>query len=236
MNYKILNVIYLTSLTVLITACGGGSSGNATVNNDGTVSQGGSVTGGTSKIPATVSLPCKKTQTIKGDDTDTDITLISEKGASGSIKVDCDRGFKLKEGVTNLNISEGSVVDYWFCSNKQGKGLAGWSFTHNLTKGKSNMVWSEGGKAYINCHSNYQSPLPKTISSKSDLDNLSDYWSDQNLSYSNCTYATQSTATGVNCEEGVSDRHIFGKNTILIDSSGQIHKTSERTTYITTKH
>ena len=60
MNYKIMNVIYLTSLTILITACGGGSSGNATVNNDGTVSQGGSVTGGTSKIPTTISLPCKK--------------------------------------------------------------------------------------------------------------------------------------------------------------------------------
>ena len=237
MKNKILIGVGLTSLTVLMTACGGGPSDNATVNGDGTVSQGGSVTGGTSTIPSIVNLPCKNTQTLKGEKSDT--TVINEKGASGSLTIDCNkssRGFDLKQGVTNLNITGGLIVDYWFCSNKQGKGLAGWSFTHDLTKGKSKMVWSEGGRAYINCHSNYPSPLPRTISSKNDVENLSDYWSDQNLDYSNCTYSTQSTSTGVSCDESVSDRWVYGKNTSLVDSSGNTHKTSERTTYITTKH
>ena len=232
-----MNVIYLTSLTVLTTACGGGSSDSATVNNDGTVSQGGSVTGGTSKIPTTISLPCKTTQVVKGDDAD--LTYITESGASGSLTIDCARassGFKLKEGVPNLNIKAATITDYYFCADKQGKGLLGWIYTHDLTKGNSKMVWSEGGKAFINCHATYPSPLPKTISSSQDIEDLKDYWADQDYDLSNCTYSTQSRATSVSCDEGVSDRWLIGTNATLIDSSGKTHKTSERTTYITKKH
>ena len=237
MKNEISKVVSFVALSVLLNACGGGSSGNATVNNDGTVSQGGSVTGGTSKIPTTVNLPCKTTQFVKGDEAD--ITLINESGASGSITIDCARassGFKLKEGVPNLNIKAATITDYYFCADKQGKGLLGWIYTHDLTKGNSKMVWSEGGKAFINCHATYPSPLPKTISSSQEIEDLSDYWADQNYDLSNCTYSTQSRATGVSCDEAVSDRWLLGTNATLIDSNGKVHKTSERTTYITTKH
>ena len=230
--------IALMSFTVLLTACGGANSANnATVNSNGTVSHGGSVSGGTSKIPSIVGTPCKKTQTIKGTDADT--TLVSEKGATGSIIVDCNNtssSFQLKQAVVNLNISSGSVVDYWFCSNKQGKGLVGWIYKHDLTKGKSKMIWTEGGKAYINCHSSYPSPLPKTVTSKRDLADLSKYGIDQKYDYTSCTYSTTSTSTGVSCNNNVSDRFVTGNNAILIENNGKTHKTSERNTWITTKH
>lgn len=229
-----LNLLSLVIIAALTSACGGGGT-----NADGlpTPSSSSSLSGGTSSFPKTVSLSCKNTQYFKGDDKDT--VFISESGATGSIKANCDssQDFEVKSGVANLNITNATVADYWYCSNAKGTALNGWTFSHDLKAGKSSMIWSSGGKAFIKCSSSFPSPLPKTIASDNSIDDLLDYWSDNNLDYQNCTYANTSAAsTVVTCGEDVSDRWTYGMNATLTDGSGKQHKLSTKITWITTPH
>ncbi|MEE9445095.1 MAG: hypothetical protein V3V19_05470 [Cocleimonas sp.] len=231
-----LNLLSLAAVTVLTSACGGGGE-STSIDSNGNTTSGGSLSGGTSSFPKTVSLSCKNTNTFKGEDKDS--VYISESGATGSVKANCNssQDFEVKSDISSLNITGAKVVDYWFCSNSKGTALNGYMYTHDLSKGNTSMVWSAGGKAYIKCSSSFSSPLPKTIASDDSIEELTDYWSDNNFDFQNCTYANSSAAsTAVTCGEDVSDRWTFGMNATLTDSSGKQHKLSKKTTWVTTSH
>jgi len=228
----------LVLASTLLTACGGGSSGDSVTTSDGTTvtSNGGTLTGGVSKLPATVNLTCKSSNTFKGETED--MTMITESGAEGSLEARCnDNDFSVKQGVPSLNIKAAKVVDYWFCTDANNKdALHGFMHTQDLTKGTMQSIWSNGGKAYIKCDYSYKSPLPSTISSDSSIEDLLDYGIDQDPNAQNCTYSTADQNSAVSCSDTGLDRWVIGTNATFTDDNGGVHKLSEKTTWITTKH
>ena len=234
---KVLSITTVIAASVLLAGCGGGSTGNSlTTDNGSTVSSTGRpLSGGVSKLPDTVKLACKSTNTFIGEKTD--VTTVTESGAQGSIEARCSRNdFVVKEGIPNLNIKRASVVDYWFCTDVNKKSLYGFIHTQDLTKGTRQSIWSNGGKAYIKCDSSYNSPLPTTISSKSSIDDLMDYGLDQDVTAQNCTYSTADQDSSVSCGDEGLDYLVVGTNATFIDGNGKTHKLSKKTTWITSKH
>ena len=235
---KILTLTGLVSTSILMVACGGGGNSATIPNGNGgstTVTQGGG--GGKAIVIKDIVATNKCSSTVlKGDDADTTVT--EYVGSSGSIETPCTGSdeYRLKSGLTNLNLKSMIIEEFWYCKNAKGDVITSMQLSQDLGKGKSSVSWTADGTGeYLKCTGTFPSPLPKTISSSQSIDNLIDYWDDQNYENNNCVIGTGSTnnnSPSQTCDSGWT----FGKNITFIDDRSGVHKTTRKVNWFVKKH
>ena len=206
-------VIFLVLLTLSLAACGAKES------------QG--VGKGLLKVPqdAVKHLSCKKTYKHNNSD----IKITEEMGSEGSIETPCSgtKFYKLNTELPNLNVVNVKVEKYFLCKDSKGKATHGWIYQHNLAKGESTFTLSTANKGeYLNCSGSFGSPLPRTVLSNKDIEQLINSRDDDKVK--NCEQSSKAYRRTI---ESCSDEWVYGTNVIFMDDMGNLHATTRKKTW-----
>jgi hypothetical protein len=210
---KVSKVIFLVLLTLSLTACGAKQSQ--------TVGQ------GLFKVPkdAVKHLSCRKTYKHNNSN----IKITEEMGSEGSIETPCSgtKSYKLNTEIPNLNVVNVKVEKYFLCKDSKGKATHGWVYQHNLAKGESTFTLSTANKGeYLNCSGSFGSPLPRTVVSNKDIEQLINSRDDNKIK--NCE---QSSKADRKATESCSYEWTYGSNVIFTDDRGKHHAATRKKTW-----